>query len=573
MCGIAGYINWNNRNIDCGYVVEQMLSLMQYRGPDDSGIYESKSLAIGMNRLRIIDKIAYAVPYISTSKQSVLAYNGEVYNHDSLRNRLPNLKFKTNSDGESILEDIEHFGLKHLREYNGMYSFAFYDKGKSKLYLVRDKAGEKPLYYYQNNEIFCFASEIKALLPLNEIDSKIVLTNAYQSYEFTVGRETLIDGVQQLLPGEYLELDLLKQEATVHKYFELRDELIEIPDNEIQVENHLADLIEDSIKLRTKNCAHQFAVFTGGGVDSALMACIANPDELYYCHYDLGKAFDELEYAQLVAKQIDVPLNIIEPRKVDFEQTRDKIAFHLDTPCTWTSFSLWMILESLPKHIKVIMTGEGADEAFGGYHRYHLLHHDEQINKLKAMQDYSYLIQKYYGSPVERYVKLINRCTNKYDQRVLEYLNRTVSEYFDKVDGDIIHGMGMHDFYTTMQVLLQMSDRMSMAFSVENRSPFLDYRLLQFAFSLPSKYKIRDGLTKWLLKQVARRFIPKAIVDRIDKRGFSAPLNIWFGWDKLGKYNRSMYRDIVFQDFKGVIETLDMKPYALRRPKEDLIVS
>jgi len=260
-----------------------------------------------------------------------------------------------------------------------------------------------------------------------------------------------------------------------------------------------------------------------------------------------------------LAKHIKKELNIIKPAKEDFIATREKIAYSLDTPATWTSFTLWMLVERAKKDgVKVVMSGEGADELFAGYHRYHLLHHDEQIHNLEAMKQYKFLIGRYYGSASERYARLVNRCENKYDEKVNRFLEHSIEYFYKKAKGDIVHFMGMNDFYTTMQILLQMSDRINMAHSIENRSPFLDYRLIEFAFSMPSKYKIKDGITKWALKEVSKKFIPKQIAERIDKRGFSAPINRWFEWDKSGKYNRSAYKNMVLKDWLKVFGVKSM---------------
>jgi asparagine synthase (glutamine-hydrolysing) len=213
-----------------------------------------------------------------------------------------------------------------------------------------------------------------------------------------------------------------------------------------------------------------------------------------------------------------------------------------------------MLLERAKEDIKVILSGDGADEMFSGYHRYHFLHHDEQIKQLEALKRYSYLTNRYYGSPVERYARLVNRCDNRYDKKIASYLEENIEHYFSKMNYDYIHSMGVTDFYTTMQELLQFADRINMAFGIENRSPFLDYRLIQFAFSIASKYKIRNGVTKWILKRVAKKFIPKEIAERVDKRGFSAPMNHWFGWGKNGKYDRSEYRKLVFGDWVKVFK-------------------
>ena len=204
-------------------------------------------------------------------------------------------------------------------------------------------------------------------------------------------------------------------------------------------------------------------------------------------------------------------------------------------------------MEQAARQVKVIMTGDGADEAFGGYHRYLLLYHDEQIYRMGAMAQYAYLIDRYYGSAVKRYAKLINRSGSMHSEALRDHLEKLVELYFSKMHNDVVHAMGVTDFYTTMQVLLQMSDRICMAHSVENRSPFLDHRLLQYCFSMSSDFKIRNGITKAILKDIARDFIPREIIDRIDKRGFSAPINRWFCQEGRGKYNREFYRKRVFE--------------------------
>lgn len=549
MCGIAGYITLN-RNYDTAGIVASMLEEIRYRGPDQTGLSTYDDVTLGMVRLSIIDSNAHQIPYTDESGRYAIVYNGEIYNHGEIKAPLcSSYRFKTDSDAETALISFIEYGIDSFINHNGMYAFAIYDSQKKETYLVRDKAGEKPLYYTQGKDFFAFSSEIKSLLKVVEpvFNDKAF---SYKAYEFTVGKETLFENIYQLEPGEYIRIS--KKGFSIHSYWKIWDNLIEIEDNEDKIINDLAELIEDAILLRTKNCSHQYAALISGGVDSALVASIAKPDHIYTAHYDYPD-FDELDYAYLVASQLKKKLNIIAPTKENFLKTRFDVAYYLDTPCTWTSFTLWMLLEKIcGDGLKVVMTGDGADELFGGYHRYHLLHHDEQINKLDAMKKYDYLIEKYYGDPVNRYARLVNRHENIYDEKVNSYLKETIGYYFQKMNGDVIHLMGLNDFYSTMQVLLQMADRMGMAFSVENRSPFLDYRLVQYAFSMPSKYKIRNGITKWALKEVARRFIPSQIVDRIDKRGFSAPVNRWFKWNKNGQYDRSAYRKMVMEDWHEV---------------------
>ncbi|MDD3905547.1 MAG: asparagine synthase (glutamine-hydrolyzing) [Candidatus Omnitrophica bacterium] len=548
MCGIAGFIS-ENRSFDSEKLVSGMLDLIRYRGPDQKDVKVYDGVALGMARLSIIDREKHAIPYEDSTGNYAIVYNGEIYNHGDIRKRLvKKYAFKTASDAETVLYNYIENGPASFKEYNGMYAFALYDDIKKKVFIVRDKAGEKPLFYTEGKDFIAFASEMKCLLELVEPEfNKEAIS--YKTYEFTVGKETLFKNIYSLGPGEYMEI--CGGKLTRRDYWKAWDNLIEMKDNEKTVLSKLSDLIEDAVLLRTGNSVHGYGCFVSGGVDSALVACIAKPARLYTVHYDYDD-FNELEYAQLVAKKLKKKLTIVRPNKKDFLRTRDKIAYHLDTPSIWTTFSLWMLLERAHKDVKVVLTGDGADEMFSGYHRYFLLYHDEQIHKLEAMEKYTYLIDRYYGSPVERYAKLINRCENKFDEEVNKYLNKSVGFYFDKINNDVMHSMGLNDFYTTMQVLLQMYDRTCMAFSVENRSPFLDHRLIQFAFSMPSKYKIHNGVTKWAIKEVAKKFIPEAIVNRVDKRGFSAPVNKWFEWDKNGKYNRTAYKNMVFEDWKKV---------------------
>ncbi|MCX6077356.1 MAG: asparagine synthase (glutamine-hydrolyzing) [Campylobacterales bacterium] len=547
MCGIAGFISLN-KSYDAKKIVSNMLKIISYRGPDQKGLETYDNTTMGMVRLSIIDCKNHDIPIVDSSENYAIVYNGEIYNHDSIRSTLKaKYRFKTNSDTETALVSYIENGVKSFSEHNGMYAFSIYDKQKKETIIVRDKSGEKPLYYTQGKDFFAYASEMKCLLELVEprFNDEAI---SYDAYEFTVGKETLFRNIYQLEPGEYIKVKDAKYQ--IFSYWKIWENLIDVPDDEEKIITDLSELVEDSILLRTKNAAHQYSAFISGGVDSSLIACIAKPDYLYTAHYNYSD-FDELDYAKLVAKQINKELIIVSPTKEDFVRTREDIAYHLDTPCTWTSFTLWMLLERVKKDgVKIVMTGEGADEMFGGYHRYHLLHHDEQIYKLEAMKQYSYLIGKYHGSASSRYAKLVNRCENPYNEKVNRYLDETIGTYASKMSEDIVHFMGLNDFYSTMQVLLQMSDRLNMAHSIENRSPFLDYRLVQYAFSIQSKYKIKNGITKWILKEVSKKFIPNEISNRIDKRGFAAPINKWYEWDKNGKYNRSAYKNMVFEDWK-----------------------
>ena len=289
---------------------------------------------------------------------------------------------------------------------------------------------------------------------------------------------------------------------------------------------------------------HEFTTLLSGGIDSSLITAIAKPDIIYTAHYDFSD-FDELDYAKSLAKAIKKELKIVTPTKEDFLKYNKEIIYYMDTPPTWTSFTLYMLLKTIKKdNFKIVLSGEGADELFGGYYRYLLIYHDELLKKVPQMKHYQFLINKYQGSLVSRYAKIINRGDEKSYQFLESFL-----ENFYKVSKNSIDFMGITDFYTTMQILLQMADRLSFANNIENRSPFLDHRIIEFAFSLDEKYKINNYVTKYLLRKVASKFIPKEIVERVDKRGFSAPINRWFS--KEG-YDRSFYKNLVFKEWREI---------------------
>ena len=549
MCGIAGIVSKDNQ--DTSNKLRKILKKIKYRGPDETGIINLNNVSIGMNRLSIIDSKKHFVPYFDNEKKIWAVFNGEIYNFNELKKeyKIKN-NFRTNSDIEIIIYLYKKYGNKFVNKLNGMFAIAIFDKKINKLLLFRDRAGEKPIFYYFNNREFIFASEIKCLLDF--VDVKINKDYfPYASLEISFGENTMFSNIYSILPGDYLEIDTTKLQFEKKSYWKAWDQnnLTSAKTDE-NFADELSDLLINAIKLRSENSNKKTGCFVSGGIDSSIVASILKPEFLYTIFFDIGPDYDELDYAKLLAKHIKRDLNIVKPSPSDFNKTRKKIAYHLDSPCTWTSFSIWQLLETCSKDVKVILSGDGADEIFAGYHRYLLLYHDQQIFDIPSLKNYDYLIKNYYGDAKDRYLRLINRNSNKFDEINNQSLLEFVDFHFNK-SNSTVNGMTMTDFYSTMQVLLQMSDRLTSAFSIENRSPFLDHRIIEFGFNLSDNMKIRNGKTKWLLKEVAKRFVPKKIYERVDKRGFSAPLNKWFGWDKIGngKYQRETYKNIVYEDW------------------------
>ncbi len=554
MCGIAGiYIFSDNpetfKRKRFSTLVPKMLEAIHYRGDGQGGWNNYGKAAVGMVRLPIINENEDDIPYTNEDGSIIMVHNGQFFNHEDIHNSLKNEhQFKSKTDTELFVHAYEEFGINVINRLNGMYSFALYDSNKDELHLVRDKAGEKFLYYYEDAEMVVFGSEIKAILQV--VKPEIGHAFSYELFEACFGEETLFKKIKLIEPGHYIKFRG-KEKSNVH-YWNVFDNLIEVKDDERKIENDLTDLIVDAIEVRTKNTRYPYGVLVSGGIDSGLIASIAKPEYVYSCTYDgLGPDFSEINYALDIAKHIGKKLEIVRPTKDDFLLFREKIAYHLDTPCTWTSFNLFMIFKRVAEDTKVVLTGEGMDEMFGGYHRYHLLFHDEQIHKIGALMNYSYLIKKYYGDPAERYARIINRSELIFQKKYSDYMRSFIDPYFDKFKGNVVHAMGAVDFYSTLQIILQMSDRMSMAHTIENRSPFLDHRLIQYAFSMPQKYKIHNGITKYIIKKIASKFLPASVVKRTDKRGFLLPFNVWFPTSG-EKYDRSAYKKMVYQDWKKV---------------------
>ena len=254
MCGIAGFIS-QNRSYDGNTIVSGMLNKLRHRGPDQEGVATSNGVSLGMVRLSIIDKTDHPIPFTDTTGDYSIVYNGEIYNHSSIRSSLSGkYRFKSTTDTETTLINFIEKGTNAFQDFNGMYAFAIHDSRNDVTYIVRDKVGEKPLYYTQGKDFFAFSSEAKALL---EIVSPRFNEDAisYKAYEFTVGKETLFKDIFQLEPGDYIQYK--NNTMSLHSYWKVWDNLLEIEDDEQQIIKDLTELLEDSIPPENKKLRSQ----------------------------------------------------------------------------------------------------------------------------------------------------------------------------------------------------------------------------------------------------------------------------------------------------------------------------
>lgn len=491
MCSISGAIHHTG-------VIQKMIDLQQHRAPDEGGTYINGEVELGMGRLKIIDLISpNLAPY--TEDEFVLCYNGEIYNYRELRQNLESLgwKFTTQSDTEVLLKAWRQWNVGMFDKLNGMYAFGIYNSKDQTLTLARDIAGEKPLYYSKQGKRFYFASEAKAIHGV--APTEIVHDEFYRAFQHCYDK-TLFKDVYSLLPAHYLVLDCTTNEYQIHEYWKPKIRAINLK----TAHEELMALLEDSVRLRLQaDVPH--GLYYSKGIDSSIISTFHNFEHTFY--FD-----DTLDW------------------KDDFFATIDKIAYHLDFPVgSLSSFPLWKLAESAHKKVKVVISGEGADELFGGYVRYKPIFAHYEL--YRQYPSYDYIFSKYMpANYLHGFAKITARNEN------VEFVADKLKPFFDHFE-DPINATGYADFKLVMPSLLQMGDRMASAFGIENRCPFLDKRIIEFAFSLPPEYKIANGRLKLMLRDICEaRGLTEPLV--MEKKGLTIRFNQWFG---ANDWNRDRY--------------------------------
>ncbi len=543
MCAIAGIIS---KKVEARIEPERinpMILSIKHRGPDETGYYRTERVHLAMARLSIIDlKSEGLCPIVHKGPlgDRVLLYNGEIYNYIELREELRRKGhlFETECDSEVLLKSYIEWGQACLEKLNGMFAFVIVDFANDLLFAARDRAGEKPLYYYETDDEFLFASEIKALLTQIR-NPEISLTSEYEAFEYMSGEATLFVGIKSLLPGHklvYKGITNGQRGKHVSEYWNVLDHIREIDSS--QAVERLDELLQDSVRLRCRADV-PIGLYLSGGIDSGLLAYMARPTVCFSCHFPYGERYDELSYAAEIVKDIQSEHIVISPTKEDFEKHLPSIMYHLDMPVgSFSMFPLHMLAQNASEHVKIVMSGEGADELFSGYARYLVLVLEQALYEIPELRLYKPFLSSYLGSPLDRFSKLLNR--GKVSDLAVKAV---VSKHFEQFE-DTIHAMGYTEFKSLLVSLLQMEDRTSAAFGLENRSPFLDHRIIEFAFSIPSNLKIQGCTLKWILRQVAARYLPKRVLERRDKMGLILPVNLWYQWNgKRGEFDRRSYNE------------------------------
>ncbi len=553
MCGFVGFINHQKEKQK---IIKDMNDLIIHRGPDSEGYYVDDDIAIGFRRLSIIDLKGGDQPIYNENKDKLIVFNGEIYNHQEIREDLikKGHKFKTKTDTEVILHGYEEYKEDVLNKLRGMFSFVIYDIKNKEFFGARDFFGIKPFYYYQNNEDFFFGSEIKSFLGnpqfKKELNKKML--KQYLTFQYSVGEESFFKNVYKLRPGHYLKYKNNKLE--IKKYFE-----IDLTSNKDKTLEEWKDIIRKELNETVKY--HKISdvevgSFLSSGVDSSIMATLSKVDKTFTVGYD-NKKYSEIDYAKELSHMINVKNVSKKISKEEYFDIFPKIEYYMDEPLADPSaVALYFVANLASKQVKVTLSGEGADEIFGGYNIYHEPYSVSWYNKIPypirrflGMIAYPFRNHKGFNFIVRRSKKLEDRYVGNafiFDpsesDKILNYEDkRTFKEltkpYYNKIKSlGPVEQMQYIDFnFWLIGDILLKADKMSMANSLEVRVPFLDKKLISNVISIPSEYKIVGNETKYAFRQVCREILPEKWANK-KKLGFPVPIREWIKEEEI--YNK-----------------------------------
>ena len=542
MCGIVGLVTKKEKE----NTIKLMSDRIKHRGPDGDGYFIDGDVALGHRRLSIIDLSSGDQPMFNEDGSVVTVFNGEIYNYQELKEELIALghDFKTKSDTEVLVHGYEewHTDLpKHLR---GMFAFAIYDKNKNEVFLARDNFGIKPLYFAKMNDTFMFASEIKAFLDVPDFE-KIFnesILETYLEFSFVPTNETFFKGVHRLDAGCSL---LYKDgEIKLNKYFKLdfKEENMSFED---AVKN-ISDVMKDSVE---KHLIADVEVgsFLSSGIDSSYIVSLAKPDKTYTVGYE-NKKYDETMYAKDLAEKLGIKNESKIITKEEYLENISKIMYHLDEPTSDpAAITLYFVAKLASKDLKVVLSGEGADEFFGGYNYYreevdykfynklpYYLRH--VIGKIASIfpegRGFNFLVRR--GEKLENSYIGVNRnfsskmakkvLKNNYELEAIHVTKDVYNEFKNYSNIDKMQAIDIN-FWLMKDILLK-ADRMTLASSIEGRVPFIDKEVFKVASHLPFDYKVTKENTKVALRAAAKEVIPTEAYKK-KKLGFPVPVREW----------------------------------------------
>lgn len=572
MCGIVAVINKNHSPVELDNL-RQMASVINHRGPDDEGFFIDGRVGFFHKRLSIIDLANGHQPM--TIDDLTIVFNGEIYNYVELREELKNqgVSFRTNSDTEVILKMYEVYGNECIKKFNGMFAFLIYNKVRRTLFIGRDHFGIKPLYYYSDDEHLIFASEIKSILehPAVEAIPDYYSINEYLTFQYLLSNKTLFRNILKILPGSFMTIELDSGKTYYTKYWEPKF-VVNKTISEEQFQAELRNLMEDALKIQMRSDV-PVGAHLSGGIDSSLVSLLGskhsqNGFKTFVGAFNEGSKFNEIKYAQIVAKATASELYEIFPSEDDFFELLPKLIYHLDEPAAGPGvYPQYMVSKLASENVKVVLGGQGGDEIFGGYARYVVAYLEQAIKgeifqnneegehivslksilpNLPFLRAYVPMMKEFWRDeafdPMDRrYFRLINRMNDSlfnltddfvasYDEEIIYSRFRNLFNHPETLS--YYNKMTHFDIIANLPALLHVEDRVSMAVSLESRVPLLDYRVVDLVSRMPPAMKFKGAEMKYILKRTFKDVLPQEIYFRKDKMGFPVPIHLWFKNDR-----------------------------------------
>ena len=563
MCGIAGFMGQVENRAD---VIRNMTEVITHRGPDSDGFFTDDNISMGFRRLSIIDLGAGHQPIYNEDKSLVLTFNGEIYNYKDLRKELiaKGHKFYTDTDSEVLVHGFEEWKEDMLPKLRGMFGFAIYNTKDNSLFIARDFFGIKPMHYTQIGNDFVYASEIKSILEYPKFEKKFnrKALDSYLSFQYAVPPETFFEGVYCLMPGHYLWYKDGEVETT--RYFEARFN----PDEEMTEEeavDRIEKVFENSVNAH-KIADVEVGCFLSSGVDSSYVSTYFADQKTFTVGFDFGEKYNEISWAKNLSEKIGVEHHTHLISSEEFWDAVPTVQYHMGQPLADPScIALYFVSRLASHYVKVVLSGEGADELFGGYTCYN----DPRVfkiyqtivphcirkairaicRKLPDIKGRDYLIRAC-DKLEERYIGNAFMYDYKQKQELLK--DPSIATRPQDLTRKYYYRCRKYDDVTKMQYLdinmwmvgdiLLKADRMSMANSLELRVPFLDKEVFKVASSLPTKLRCNKHNTKYAMRKAAVRHMPEATAEK-EKLGFPVPTRVWLRDEK--------YYNVVKTKFKG----------------------
>ena len=576
MCGITGIMQFGNDTRVEPATLRRMCAAMVRRGPDDEGIYTAGSIGIGMRRLSIVDLATGHQPLSNEDATAWIVFNGEIYNHAALREKLQSLghRYSTNSDTETIIHLYEEYGSDCVQHLRGMFAFAIWDTRRQRLFVARDRLGIKPLYYQLTSQQIVFGSEIKVILACPGTSAQLDRTvlPEYLAFGYLSGEQTFYAGIRKLMPGHWMEVDPSGQ-VRIERYWDLPVTQIESPKPESYYIQAYREMLEQAVSSHLMSDV-PLGVFLSGGVDSSAVAALMTkirraPVETFSVGYS-EDAYSELPYARVVAQHLNSVHHEVLVSQQDFFDSLPHLIWQEDEPIVWpSSVPLYFVAKLAQERVKVVLTGEGADETLAGYTRYaftlknaawdHIYRSmvPDTIRgairasiadsawisgKLRRKLSHTFLARNG-NSWASFYFDNFFSAFSENDQAGLltnEVRNECaagsayqhVLEYWGNSSGEMLQRLLYTDIKTYLVELLMKQDNMSMAASIESRVPFLDHPLVEFATNIPQSLQLGGFAGKRILKKAVEDLLPQSILYR-QKLGFPTPFSRWLAGPQL----------------------------------------